>query len=118
MINQMSGTVWTVSVRVAAGNPPVIEYLTEGLEQGYRPYHTLFFRPGDTIVWKCEYPLAVQFGWNTPLERDSYTNPKAGELTVVVPAGVRNGQYKYTVAVWYDNRIITGDPDIVAKPGG
>ena len=90
---------------------------------------------GHEVIWKCEAPFAVDFGWETPVCEDvgGVLNPKeqfvgkqaapnapykTDPMKAVAhqAAAGTSVKFKYTVAILTENGILIEDPEIIIDP--
>ncbi|MBN2345340.1 MAG: hypothetical protein JXO51_03045 [Candidatus Aminicenantes bacterium] len=69
---------------------------------------------GATIKWVCAQPLAILLEWDAPFE----IKYKSAKSTVVqaTKEGVPNRLYKYGIAVFDGEKVLTLDPVLVFAP--
>ena len=77
----------------------------------------------DAVKWQCDKykTFTVHFGWNTPFKEEQiHSDPSTGMTkSLQVPADVRNGHYRFIVAVLAGNEIWADDPEIIIiRPSG
>ena len=80
-------------------------------------------KPGDAIQWVCTngVPFAIHIGWDSPLDKFRYQsdgNPIDAIVptpTVTKPYRGFPGYFRYTVAVYYNDKIWTDDPEIIVR---
>lgn len=81
------------------------------------PPYQVRLKKDDTVEWICEDGnFALNFGWGTPFERGRYPEFPARKAEPKLRSDVRNGRYKYFVAVAIGEKIWTDDPDIIIDP--
>jgi hypothetical protein len=108
-------TAQATSMNQVEKRPGVIEIsivngrINMGEKYAYAVHH------GDTIIWTCDYPFAVQFNWNAPFEPVKVQAPKAIGKKVKAEA-VPCEPYKYVIAVCYKGEVLTLDPIIIVIP--
>ena len=66
------------------------------------------------IEWICKQPFAIQFDWDAPFELKS---KGANSLLMEMKDDAKPlYPYKYMVAVFFENEVITDDPIIIRPP--
>lgn len=66
------------------------------------------------IKWFCKYPFTVQFDWDAPFR---LLSKEAGSLIMEASADPKPiYPYKYTIAVFFGDEVISDDPIIIFPP--
>jgi hypothetical protein len=81
---------------------------------------------GDSVRWLCNHPFTVDFGVASPLDHKSseYGVEEAPDdyKTAWVEADADDKKqgspivFKYTVAVWANDKVLIEDPEIIIDP--
>lgn len=73
---------------------------------------------GDTISWTSNHPFAVDFAVSSPADKLKGSSKK-GKASSEISMKIRNdsspGRYKYFVAVFDGNDVLTDDPEIIIE---
>jgi hypothetical protein len=84
--------------------------------------HTLIVKKLDSVEWECVtgQPFTLDFGWGSPFSETSFPVPAKAKKEAQIPDDARQGQYKYSVAI-YDEAsklVYTLDPDLIIRGRG
>jgi len=75
--------------------------------------------PGSRVSWSCQHPFAIHFAGIAPAGIPSARGDKGHSFVMEIPdPTVLIGHFKYFVAVYNGERVLTADPDIIIDPKG
>jgi len=82
-----------------------------------------YARHKDTVIWKSDYAFTVDFSLKTPFKekhfranKEEARKGKGGKVTYEDEKKTsKNKKFKYFVAVFYEGRILTDDPDLIIR---
>jgi hypothetical protein len=63
------------------------------------------------------YHFALNFGYNSPYEKEQYQAGPGGSIPVQVLSDAPFGEYKYTIAVFNDGNLLIEDPRFIVRRG-
>ncbi len=79
----------------------------------------------DTVIWKSDYAFTVDFSQKTPFKEKHFRakkkdapQGKGGKVKDVFKDAkekLKNKKFKYFVAVFYEEEILTADPNLVIR---
>lgn len=68
---------------------------------------------GDDVTLDYKGEFALNFGVNTPGDKDRYNGKDA--IPVAISKAAKSGRYKYFVAVLHNGQILTDDPEMIVN---
>jgi len=70
------------------------------------------------IEWRCEQGciFAINLGYNLPCEEQQHQGKKGEPIEVHVRSDAPFGEYKYTIAVFKDEKLLIEDPRFIVRP--
>ncbi|MCK4793784.1 MAG: hypothetical protein KAV87_59195 [Desulfobacteraceae bacterium] len=84
-----------------------------------------YARHKDTAIWKSDYAFTVDFSKKTPFKekhfranREEAKKGKGGKVTYAFKGAketLKRKNFKYLVAVFYEGRILTADPNLIIR---
>jgi len=95
--------------------PPIVKITVLNGKIVCNPW-SLLVKSRTEVTFDCANPFAVHFCRESPFPRASY-NGKRCKMTGKIPQNkLTFTRYKYFVAVYEKNRVLTADPDIIIVP--
>jgi len=84
-----------------------------------------YARHKDTVIWKSDYAFTVDFSQKTPfkekhfrVKKNEAPQGKGGKVTFAFKDAketLKRKNFKYFVAVFYEEEILTADPNLIIR---